>query len=269
LHPIIVNKEMLGIYGLYRDISDIKAAERRQNALINELEAKNAELERFTYTVSHDLKSPLITIKAFLGFIEKDALSGNVERMKKDIRRIEEAAQKMEQLLSELLELSRIGRLVNAPERVPMEDIVKDALLSVAGRINENEKGVSVTVQEGLPAVLVDRLRLREVMENLLDNAVKFMGDQSVPKIEIGFRNNQTEGAFFVRDNGLGIKPEYQDRIFRLFERLDPLAEGTGVGLSLVKRIIEVHGGKVWVESDGEGHGTAVCFTLPIVGKEA
>jgi len=117
-------------------------------------------------------------------------------------------------------------------------------------------------VDAALPSVYGDRLRIVEVVQNLVENAAKFMGDQPKPRIRIGARFGD-EPVLLVQDNGIGIEPRHQDRIFGLFQKLDPEAEGTGVGLALVKRIVEVHGGRVWVESAGRGQGTTVCFTLP------
>jgi PAS domain S-box-containing protein len=241
-------------------IERLRTAQERE-ALITELENKNAELERFTYTVSHDLKSPLITIRGFLGFLEKDATNGNFERLHADIARITNATDKMQRLLHELLELSRVGRLVNAPQAAPFGDIVHDARLLVEGRLAE--RGVQVVVAPDLPVVLVDRARLIEVVQNLLENAVKFMGDQPEPRIEIGWRAEAHSPVFLVRDNGVGIDPKFHAKVFGLFDKLDPRSEGTGIGLALVKRIIEVHGGRIWVESEGAGCGTTFCFTLP------
>ena len=114
-----------------------------------------------------------------------------------------------------------------------------------------------------LPVVLGDRVRLTEVFQNLIANAVKYMGDQTNPRIEIGSRSDEAEVVCFVRDNGMGIDPRYHEKVFGLFERLDASNEGTGIGLALVKRIIEVHGGRVWVESEGRGQGSTFLFTLP------
>ena len=123
----------------------------------------------------------------------------------------------------------------------------------------------------GLPVVLGDRVRLVEVVQNLVDNAVKYLGAQVRPRIEIGVRGVDAGGApvIFVRDNGVGIDPRYNERVFRLFEKLDPGSEGSGVGLALVKRIVEVHGGRIWVESEGEGRGATFCFSLPKVEQGA
>ncbi len=246
---------------MVRDISQRKWVETEREKLINELEEKNSELERFTYTVSHDLKSPLITIKGFLGFLEQDAASGNIMRLKADTQRIADATDKMQTLLNELLELSRVGRLTNPYQYVPFEDLVKEALEIVHGRLHE--KNIEVHVDEKLPTVYGDRQRLIEVLQNLLDNAAKFIGNIPNPRIEIG-RNGFEDGKpiFFVSDNGIGIDPIHHDRIFGLFNKLDAVSEGTGIGLTLVKRIVEVHGGRIWVQSEA-GKGATFFFTLP------
>ncbi len=238
----------------------------QRKQLIAELAAKNAELERFTYTVSHDLKSPLFTIRGFLGFLEQDALSGDKEKVKKDTQRIVDATDKMQQLLNDLLELSRIGRLMNEPRQVPFDELVSDVLALVHGQIAE--RGVRVRVQENLPIVYGDRQRLTEVLQNLVDNGIKFMGGQLEPKIEIG-QDGEDNGmpVFFVRDNGVGIAPDHFERIFGLFNKLDPHTDGTGIGLALVKRIIEFHGGRIWVESEAN-KGSTFYFTLPSTAVE-
>lgn len=228
--------------------------------LVSELEAKNAELERFTYTVSHDLKSPLFTIRGFLGYLEQDMISGDLERFQNDARRIADATEKMQDLLNDLLELSRIGRLMNAPQEVDFDALVRDVLELLHGQIEA--RGVHVQVYEHMPMIRGDRQRLSEVMQNLVDNAIKFMGNQTEPCIEIGWQR-QEKGApvYFVSDNGIGISAEHSERVFGLFNKLDPHSSGTGIGLSLVKRIIEYHGGRVWVESI-VGKGSTFYFTL-------
>jgi PAS domain S-box-containing protein len=239
-----------------------KELEKRKS-LIQELESKNQELERFTYTVSHDLKSPLFTIRGFLGYLEQDALSGNRERLTADIQRIGEATDKMNRLLNDLLELSRIGRMKNESTTIRFEEIVGEAVELVDGRLREHR--VALQIEENLPTVHGDRARLVEVLQNLLDNAARFMGDQADPHIIIGWVSDvrrHEQPTFFVRDNGIGIAPEHFERIFGLFNKLDPHSEGTGIGLALVKRIIEVHGGRIWVESEA-GQGTTFFFTLP------
>lgn len=230
-----------------------------QEKLVLELELKNEELERFTYTASHDLKSPLITIRGFLGYLEQDARKGNFERLAIDIQRISDATEKMHRLLSELLDLSRVGRVMNEKKEISFELIVEEALKRVEGQIEA--KQVRVRVGSGFPTVYVDKERLIEVIQNLVDNAVKFTSAQTQPDVEINYYLKDNAPVFYVRDNGIGIRKEFQDRVFGLFDKLNPDSEGTGIGLALVKRIIEVHGGKIWVESD-EGRGATFYFTL-------
>jgi signal transduction histidine kinase len=240
---------------------------RAREDLIRELESKNAELERFTYTVSHDLKSPLVTINGFLGYLEADVAANDMERFRHDSQRIQEAVGKMHALLTELLELSRIGRIINPPQLVPFDELLHDVMDNLHGQLTS--RGVTVHIQPNLPALYGDRQRLTEVLQNLIDNAVKFMGDQPHPRIEIGC-NGEEDGLpiFFVRDNGIGIPQGLQDRIFGLFNKLNPESEGSGVGLAVVKRIVEVHGGRIRVQSEsspkGEaGKGSTFFFTLP------
>lgn len=230
--------------------------------LLHEMESKNAELERFSYTVSHDLRSPLVTIRGFLGFLEKSALSGNLNAFQNDMQRIVKATDRMNQLLKELLELSRIGRVLNEKKAMPFENLVHAAVEIVHGRIQE--KNISIHIHKNLPTVVVDQPRMIEVLQNLIDNAAKYMRDQKEPSIEIGLENEQNrEYTFFVRDNGIGIDPAHHDRIFGLFNKLDIDSEGTGIGLALVKRIIEFHGGRIWVQSEA-GTGSTFYFTLPV-----
>ncbi len=237
-------------------------AEAEREKLIQELTAKNDELERFTYTVSHDLKAPLITIRGFLGYLEEDATSNNRERLKGDIERIASATTKMYKLLDELLILSRIGRMKNPPVHVPFDEIVREARGMVEGRLRPRR--IEVRIEPDLPVIYGDRPRLVEILQNLIDNAAKFMGEQAEPRIEVGQQGVDTDGKpiLFVRDNGIGIEPQYHEIIFGLFNKLDAQTEGTGVGLALVKRIIEVHGCRIWVESE-PGKGSTFFFTLP------
>lgn len=255
------NGKVIYYEGTVEDITLRKKAEAEQKLLIQELAHKNAELEQFTYTASHDLKSPLITIGGFLGFLEQDAIAGRVDRVQQDVSRIREAIQKMKRLLDELLELSRIGRMTNPFEVINFEDLVNEATEIVYGRLKE--RGVVLQVQPNLPIVYGDKQRLLQVLQNLIDNAAKYMGDQPTPKIEIGQNDWDEEmPIFYIKDNGMGVAHEHHERIFGLFNKLDPASEGTGVGLALVKRIIELHGGRIWLQSN-LGQGSMFMFTLP------
>jgi PAS domain S-box-containing protein len=250
--PINVNNLTL-LFSVVHDITERKKAEQ-------ELQNKNAEMERFAYTVSHDLKSPLITIQSYSGMIAQDLEAGRYERAREDIKRIEGAADKMTALLKDLLELSRAGRQMNESTEVNMNRLVKDTLAQLAGPLKQSQ--AEVVVQLDLPAVLGDSKRIAEVVQNLIENAIKYRGDQPALRIEIGTRQDGTECVFFISDNGKGIDSRHHEKVFGLFNKLDAESEGTGVGLALVKRIIEVHGGRVWVESEGEGMGSRFCFTI-------
>lgn len=237
-----------------------KELTERQN-LIAQLETNNAELERFTYTVSHDLRNPLVTIKGFLGMLDKDIRDNRQDRIQSDFQRIAGATDKMDALLTDLLELSRIGRIVNPPMEIDTVRLIKDALDNLDGHIRS--KNVNLQIAPDIPNLYGDRTRLREVFENLIENAIKYSGTQPDPLIEIGTHCEKNEQVIFVKDNGIGIEERYQSRIFALFEKLNPSIEGTGIGLAIVKRIIETHGGKIWVESEGLGKGSTFCFTIP------
>ncbi len=244
-------------------LSQLRAREK-------EIEARNAELERLTYTVSHDLKTPLVTIRGFLGLLETETDRGELERAPKHIAIVDRAAGKMAQLLDELMELLKIGRVVDEPREVAIDELARAA----AARLTDplDGRGVRVAIAPDLPAVAGDPERLLEVFHNLIDNALRHTGTRP-PRIEIGWRQDAGEAGesgpgtpspvFFVRDNGAGIDRRHHRRVFELFARLDPQIEGTGVGLALVKRIVESHGGRIWVESEGRGRGSTFCFTLP------
>jgi PAS domain S-box-containing protein len=263
--PRYLDGRIIGSIAAITDLSERRRAEIERENMLAEMERKNAELERFTYTVSHDLKSPLVTIGGFLGFLEADIKSRDYDRIHRSLGRIREATKKMQRLLEELLELSRIGRIANPSQDVPFGELVRETLELVEGQLRE--KQVEVRVDAEFPVVYVDRVRVLEVIQNLVTNAIKFMGTQEHPQIHIGMESRDDECTFFVRDNGIGIAPEYHERIFGLFNKLDPFTEGTGIGLALIKRIIEVHGGKIWVESE-PGKGATFFFTLANIKQQ-
>ncbi|MCP4979300.1 MAG: HAMP domain-containing histidine kinase [Gammaproteobacteria bacterium] len=246
-------------FDLMADNLQASAVEARQ--LIDQLSDKNEELERFAYTVSHDLKTPLVTIKGYLGMVQKDLLEDRRELIERDFEFIVSATDTMAQLLEDLLELSRVGQVVNESEEVGLTDLFRQTSRLMDIQVAANSTQLSI--QELMPLVFVDRQRMTEVAQNLLENALKFSRSGSSPEVSVSAHEEQGRVICCVKDNGIGIEPKFQDQIFGLFNRLDQSYEGTGIGLTLVKRIIEVHQGNVWVESDGIDKGTRFCFSLP------
>ena len=253
---------IIGLVGFNQDITVQQEHEVEREQLIAELEARNIEMERFTYTVSHDLRSPLITIKGFVGILEHDIKNRDADRIANDLVYIRTATDQMESLLNDLLNLSRIGRVVNPKVVISLTELATEAVKLVTGEIMKHE--VSVIVPPDMPEVKGDRARLLEVFQNLLENAIKYMGSQANPQIEIGAEQRDQEVVVYVRDNGIGVAAEYHEKIFELFDQLDPDSEGTGLGLALVRRIMDYHEGRIWVESDGVGKGSTFYFVLPL-----
>ena len=251
---------------LAKTLHDLQAVNEKQQQTEELLNLKVAELERFNYTLSHELRSPLVTVKSFLGFLEQDLATADSESIAKDMAFMNAATDKMKRLLDELLEMSRIGRVVNEPVSVPFNVIVSGVLATVAGPIVA--RGVTVRLDDSTVMLVGERTRLEEIWQNLIENAVKYMGDRSAPLVEIGVTVEQDLPLFYVRDNGIGIDPRYHEKVFNLFDKLDAHSEGTGVGLALVRRIVEMYGGRVWVESEGVGHGCCFKFTLPEAVKK-
>ena len=248
------------LVGTHVDITDLKRVQEERQGLVRELEEKNAELERFLYAASHDLKTPLVTIEGFLGLLDGDLDDPDAARRREDIRTIHKATERMKRLLDEIIELSRAGRVIDPHDGVALGELAEAAVAQDAGPLRE--RGIDVVIARDMPTVRCDRVRMLEVLQNLVENAVKYMGDQAEPRITIGAREDEGVTVITVADNGIGIDPRYHEKIFELFDQLDPSREGTGLGLALVKRIVSVHGGRVWVESEGEGRGATFCFTL-------
>jgi two-component system sensor kinase FixL len=248
------------VMAIIRDISERLRVDDERKKLIDDLEAKNDEMERFAYTISHDLKAPIFTIRGFLGFLKKDVEEGERQRAERDIEQIQSAVEKMGHLVDDLLELSRAGGALGQTQAVPLGKIAQEVIAQLAGRLEERH--ITVEVADDLAVVQGDRSRLHEVLQNLIENAVKF-SCQDEPRVEVGTRRDGEETVTFVHDNGIGIEPRFHEQVFGLFARLDPEIEGTGIGLAIVKRVIEVHNGRIWIESEGEGSGTSFCFTLP------
>ena len=224
--------------------------------------ASNQELENFVYAVSHDLQTPLRAIHGFADLLVSQAKDHLSEQEQHYLARVQAGTRRMENLIQDLLEYSRIDRMAQAFAWVSMADLldkVQDDLQSVI-----QASGATILREGPMPILWADRARLRQVWTNLLTNAIKYVKPGTVPRIVVRCKEEKNHFLFEVQDNGIGIAPEYHARIFKLFHRLHlPGAyTGTGVGLAIVKRVVEFHQGRIWVES-AVGEGSTFCFTIP------
>jgi two-component system, LuxR family, sensor kinase FixL len=259
LNPI-ETPEGLMVLSAILDVTERQRTEMALREVNRTLREKNREMEQFVYTVSHDLKSPLVTILGFVGVLNEDVADGRLDEVERSVERIERAARHMSDLIGDLLELSRIGRASHTLMEIDIGTVVRQVLDRVEEQVAA--AGVQVELQEPLPRVMADRSRIAQVFENLLTNAIKYGSCGPSPSIQIGAETAAHEVRLFVRDNGPGIEPEYHEKIFGLFQRLDTRQEGTGVGLALVARVMDVHGGRVWVES-AAGQGATFWLAFP------
>jgi signal transduction histidine kinase len=236
---------------------EIDEHERTEEAL----KRTNEVLQNFVHVVSHDLKTPITCIQGFSSALLDKHKEGLDDQGRICLERIDASALRMERLVSDLLVLSKVGRVVATFEDVSSLEIVTNATSGLQERLKA--KGIGLIVEDSLPVVNCDQGRIYQVFDNLLVNAIKFMGDTKNPKIEIGYKDTGNFHQFHVRDNGIGIDPKYHREIFEMFHRLKQIEdeEGTGLGLAIVETIISEHGGQIWVESE-KGKGATFYFTL-------
>jgi PAS domain S-box-containing protein len=243
------------------DLTEHRQAEEAQKMLGQLLQARVSELEIFSYGIAHDLRSPLISIEGFSRELREDIKNSNIENVKEDIRLLESGVRKMHDFLDRTLEYSRSGQLAKRIRNVSLGKIVSEVITGFNKQISSI--GATVSVARTFPKVYADRTRIIQALTNLIQNSIKYR-DKTVPlKIEIGYRLSKGETIFFVSDNGLGIDAGSKEKLFTLFYRGTAECEGSGIGLSIVKKIIEAHGGRIWVQQGQTGKGTTMCFTLP------
>jgi len=251
-----------GFIGVYFDISERVKNEAIIKDQIEELVRINQELDQFTYVVSHDLRSPLVTIKGSLGFLEEDIQNGNMALIHEGLERVGSAADKMQKLIDDLLKLSRAGRIINPLNWFSMEGLVRELSQYLHGILVESN--AELKVESPLPDVFGDRWRISEVLQNLIENAVKYRNPDQALVIELGCKIQNGMQVFSLKDNGLGIDKEHLGLVFKKFISINKKSDGLGLGLALVRRVVESHGGTVWVESDGLGKGSTFYFSFPI-----
>lgn len=246
---------------IFRDITERKKAEKKLQKYIREIEAANKELDDFTYIVSHDLKEPLRSIDAFSKFLLQDYQDRLDKEGKNFLNRIRVNCRRMQSLIEDLLEISRLGKKKNPFKQVKVEQLIDEAKSRLEHVITE--KNAKIIILTKLPELFCDPVRLTEVFANLLSNALKF-NDKVRPIIVIGCTKKNVYYEFFIKDNGPGINKLYHDKIFGIFQQLGVREEntGTGAGLTIVKKIIHLHNGKIWIEST-LGESTTFYFSIP------
>ncbi|MCX5692907.1 MAG: ATP-binding protein [Candidatus Omnitrophica bacterium] len=257
------NKMAGELKGLYTNLENKVKERTAQLAEANEaLAGKNKELDDFTYIVSHDLKEPLRGVKAFAKLLVEDYSGKLDDEGKQYLKTISDSSTRMARLIEDLLNLSRIGRIKNIEPGVDLNELLLDVKKNLAYALEERK--VELAIKPDFPKVSCDKIRISEVFSNLISNSVKYTKKDARPVIEIGWSDKKDSYEFYIKDNGIGIEKQYYDRIFQIFQRLHAKGEyeGTGAGLTIVKKIVENHGGKIWVESEVDV-GSTFYFTLP------
>ncbi len=268
------NGELLGYRGADRDITErvqaqevLQKAHQELAAQIQELARANEEMQSFIYSISHDLRMPLVAVQGFANLLKEeygDELKGEAEKY---LSAILQSTGKMSDLIEDLLQLSRVGRMDTEPEEVALESLLEAITTELEVKVPKRK--LNFRIKEPLPETYCNRKRLYQVFSNLLGNAVKFTRNMPEAKIEVGVRKQGSKREFYVRDNGPGIDPQYHQEIFKVFRRLHGSGyEGSGMGLTFVKKIVESWGGNIRLESK-PGRGATFYFTVPEAQKSS
>jgi light-regulated signal transduction histidine kinase (bacteriophytochrome) len=258
--PIKEDSKLVGAVVTFRDITERKLAEENLARAMADLARSNAELEQFAYIASHDLQEPLRMVASFvqlLGQRYKGKLDGDADDF---INYAVDGANRMQILINDLLAYSRVGRRGKEFKEVSCEIVLDQAMSNLQNLI---EQSGAVVTRNSLPVVKGDDIQLMQLFQNLIGNAIKFSRDRA-PHIQVAAERRVDDWCFYVRDNGIGIESEYFERIFSIFQRLHDRRQypGTGIGLAICKKVVEHHGGRIWVESE-PGTGSTFYFTLP------
>lgn len=252
--------EVIGVFAAARDITELKEAEDDLKLKLNELSRSNAELEQFAYVSSHDLQEPLRMIASYLQLLERKYKGKLDDKADKYIHFSVDGATRMQNLINDLLDFSRVTTQAKELHPTELEPIFKEVLSNLEVSINKNKAIIS---HDSLPVVMADKIQIAQVFQNLINNAIKFHSED-LPKINISVKKEKNHWLFAVKDNGIGINPTHSDKIFEVFKRLNKKRDypGTGIGLAICKKIVERHGGRIWVESE-LGKCSIFYFTLP------
>lgn len=254
--------DIVGLSSISKDITWRKKAEKDLKDIISELKRSNDELQQFAYITSHDLQEPLRTIASYAQLIERRYKGKLDDDADEFIDFMVDGSRRMKQMIQGLLEYSRVGTKGGEFSEFEAEDALNYALNNLGSAINDVHAEI---IYDSLPVIFADKDQIIRVFQNLIGNALKFCREGIQPKIHISVQKIEKEYIFSVSDNGIGLEKQYHDQIFELFKRLHAIGEyqGAGIGLAIVKRIIDRHGGRIWVESEF-GEGSTFYFTIPL-----
>ncbi len=254
------NNRPVRLDGTSQDITRLKLLNDQLEQKATELEASNKELEQFAYTASHDLKEPLRMVSSFLERLKKKYDGQLDEKGHMYIHFAVDGARRMTKLIDELLAYSRVGRVTNELEEVDLNELLDEIIISIAG---DSDQANAEIIYDDLPVIKAVPVSMKILFQNLISNGLKYQKNESRPKIAIKSDDLDSHWQFTVIDNGIGIKKEYFEQIFKLFSRLhsDDEYSGTGMGLAICKKIVNQHGGEIWVESE-DGNGSEFYFTI-------
>lgn len=259
-YPIISdNGSVSHVIEYIRDVTSRTKAEKRLKEVLKEVKDINQELNEFAYVVSHDLKAPLRAISSLASWLASDYYDKLDDEGKGYLNLLVNLVKRMDKLINSILQYSRLGRIKEEKVEVDLNELIKEMIDILAPPEN-----IKIRIENELPVIYVEETRIRQVFQNLLSNAIKYM-DKPEGMIRVGCVRDDGYWRFSVSDNGHGIEEKYFEKIFHLFQTLQSRdeTEGTGIGLTLVKKIIDMYGGRIWVESE-LGKGSTFYFTLPI-----
>jgi PAS domain S-box-containing protein len=262
LSPMTSENEDTLIISNIRDVTARKLADERLHATAADLARSNAELEQFAYVASHDLQEPLRMVASYTQLLARRYKGKLDEDADEFIGFAVDGARRMQELINDLLTYSRVGTRPLQPEAVDTNQLVDQVVSDLTAAIADSHASV---LRNELPIVQGDPTQLRQLFQNLIANGIKFHRPSTEPQVQVSAARQNGAWTFSVRDNGIGIEPQYQERIFALFQRLHTRADypGTGIGLAICKKIVERHGGQIRVDS-APGHGTTFLFSLPV-----
>jgi PAS domain S-box-containing protein len=256
----LADGSFVGYMGSCSDVTEAKNVKSELATQTKELRRSNEELEQFAYVASHDLQEPLRMILSYMQLIQKNIEKGDTQRVDEFMNYVMDGTGRMQALINDLLQFSRVNRKGNPFTKVDLNETLKIAISHLTARIHENSATVTY---EKMPLVMGDSFQLIRLFQNLIDNAIKFKAPERKPEIKVSVEDTENDYKFAVRDNGIGIEDKFYNRIFVIFQRLHTRAEyeGTGIGLAVCKKIVERHGGEMWVESE-KGKGSTFYFTV-------